>query len=188
MTARNNTFLHSLNPEIFKKWIFFSGSVKGILRCCIMHNCPTVKTNIKTTKTIFSYTFWLYSKQLPQQNTATSCIEEQMTCKCNHIKHGKMMFFVLKKNHPRYQEYSKPMRTDLLGRKISLLSLFPPKFLVAKQSFGALGSYVLTNPQQHLFWGNATYKCFRELRVTRLKHIGSWTVLVPLNTSSSVSI
>lgn len=97
------------------------------------------------------------------------------------------MFFVLKKNHPRYQKYSRPVRTDLLGRKISLLSLFPQKFLIAKQSWqlgklGALGSHVLTNPQQHLFRGNATYKCFRELRVTRLKHIASWTGYVPLNT------
>lgn len=50
MTARNNTFLHSLNPEIFKKWIFFSSSVKGILTCCIMHNFPQVITNIKTKK------------------------------------------------------------------------------------------------------------------------------------------
>lgn len=76
------------------------------------------------------------------------------------------MLFVLKK-------------TDLLGRKISLVLVSSKEFF-SHQSLGALGSYVLTNPQQHLFLGNSIYKYYRELRVHKAEtycHMDSFSAI-----------
>lgn len=163
MTARNNTFLHSLNPEIFKKWIFFSSSVKGILTCCIMHNFPQVITNIKTkkkithsdcTQTSFLNRIQLFSVYRNKWHVSVTISNTDTWCSLCWKKSSQISE-VFRAHENRF----------IRKKNIALVLISSKDFLVVKQSLGTLGSYVLINPQQHLFLGNSIYKYFRELGV-----------------------
>lgn len=160
MSARNNSFLHSLKPEILKKWIFISSSAKGILTCCIMHSFPQMK---KKKKRIFKTPLIAHSgiKTRSPNSVQLFLMYRKKWHVSVTISNTKTWCSLSWKNRPRYQNYLWLTRTGLLRRKVLLLSLVPQRFfLAAKQSLGALGSDVSINPQHHLFLGNSVSSYF----------------------------
>lgn len=157
MTARNNTFLHSLNPEIFKKWIFFSSGVKGILTCCIMHNFPQVLTNIETkklithsdcTRTSFLNRIQLFSVHRNRWHVSVAVSNTETQCS-----------FSWKKSSQISEVFTAHENKFIRKKNLALVLLSTDVFLVAKESLGGLGSHVLT--RLNLFLGNSIYKYFR---------------------------
>lgn len=172
MTARNNLSLHSLNPEIFKKWIFFNSSVKDILTCCIIHNFPQVITNIKIQKHLITHSYCI--QLCINFNTATFSVQSKI---CVTIPSTETWCFCPENIIPDIRNIH--CSREQLETSFSLFSSFLCK-LVSCQCLKVSSSSVLDNLQQHFFLENSNYKCFREHT-----HTASWKDLVPLNISSS---